>query len=408
MAGIENFGIIVLEARRRLGMTQEAFAGKLGITPQAVSKWENGLGYPDVTLFPEIAEVLNIPIGRLFGIGAESGGNMLFPPKKDGLNYIFSNNNRACYSSKTPERIDSEKHIAYFTDGSRADLGRGSAVNLGEGEIRFFEADEPDEVFDSGNTEYIREFPDFASVTAKLSIPCEFRIMNSSDGKGRVEASGNSKFISHINSELNGDMLELSFKKCESECGSRARNTLTVMLPCERGSLFKISISGSANCNIEPSCGILEVSVAGSGDVTAADCNRMDCRIAGSGDVKVGDVAFGTNISISGSGDIDADSLCAPLIKIAGCGCVRAREVKGDEMNVSIAGSGDIACGGDVDTLKLKVQGSGDFEASKLSVGEAHIAVSGGGDIVIGKIRRASYETLGKNTSFKVISRGEN
>ena len=133
----------------------------------------------------------------------------------------------------------------------------------------------------------------------------------------------------------------------------------------------------------------------------------MDCRIAGSGDVKVGEAAFGTNISISGSGDIDADSLCAPLIKIAGGGCVRAREVKGDEMNVSIAGSGDIACGGDIDTLKLKVQGSGDFEASKLSVGEAHIAVSGGGDIVIGRIRRASYETIGKNTSLKVLARGE-
>ena len=57
MAGIENFGAIILEARRRAGMTQEAFAGKLGITPQAVSKWENGLGYPDVTLFPEIAEI---------------------------------------------------------------------------------------------------------------------------------------------------------------------------------------------------------------------------------------------------------------------------------------------------------------------------------------------------------------
>ncbi len=408
MAGIENFGTIVLEARRRAGMTQEAFAGKLGITPQAVSKWENGLGYPDVTLFPEIAEVLNIPIGRLFGIGPDGNGTAAFPPQKDGLNYIFSNNSRACYSSKTPEKIDSEKHIAYFTDGSRADLGRGSAVNVGAGEIRFFEAEEQDDICDSGKTEYLREFPDFASVTAKLSMPCEFRIKNSSDSKGRVEASGNSKFISRINAELNGDTLELSFKKSESDCGSRARNTLTVSLPCERGSVFKISVSGSANCKIEPSCGILEISVAGSGDVTAADCNRMDCRIAGSGDVKVGEVAFGTNISISGSGDIDADSLCAPLIKIAGSGCVRAREIKGDEMNISIAGSGDIECGGEVDTLKLKVQGSGDFEASKLTVGEAHIAVSGGGDIVIGRIKRASYETLGKNTMFKVLGRGEN
>ncbi len=407
MAGIENFGSIVLEARRKAGMTQEAFAGKLGITPQAVSKWENGLGYPDVTLFPEIAEVLGIPIESLFGVESDQGKLVPFPQKKDGLNYIFSHNNRACYSSKSPERIDKEKHIAYFTDGSQADLGRASAVNVGAGEIRFFEAEEQDDIFDSGKTEFLREFPDFSSVTAKLSMSCEFRIKHSENGKGRIEANGNSKFISRINAELNGDTLEISFKKDDSDSGSRSRNTLTVFLPTERGSVFKISVSGSGNCKVEPSCGILEISVAGSGDVIAADCNRMDCRISGSGSVKVGDVAFGANISISGSGDIEAKALCAPLIKIAGSGCIRARRVSGDEMNISIAGSGDIECGGEVDTLKLKVQGSGGLDGAGLTVGEAHIAVSGGGDIVIGRIRRASYETLGKNTNFKVLARGE-
>lgn len=407
MAGIEDFGMIVLEARRRAGMTQEAFAGKLGITPQAVSKWENGLGYPDVTLFPEIAEILDIPIGRLFGVESDPGKVVPFPQKKDGLNYIFSHNNRACYSSKSPERIDTDKPIVFFTDGSQADCSHGSAVNVGEGEIRFYDAEEPDDIYDCGKTELVREFSDFSSVTAKLSMSCEFRIKRAENGKGRLEASGNSKFISRINAELNGEMLEVSFKNTESDNGGRSRNTLTVFLPAERGSVFKISVSGTANCKIEPGCGILEISVAGSGDVTAADCNRMDCRIAGSGDVKVGKVAFGTNISISGSGDVDADSLCAPLIKIAGSGSIRSREVKGDEMNISIAGSGDIECGGEVDTMKLKVHGSGGFDGAGLTVGEAHITVSGGGDIVIGRIKRASYETLGKNTNLKVLARGE-
>ena len=85
MAGIENFGSIVLEARRRAGMTQEMFAGKLSITPQAVSKWENGLGYPDVTLFPAIAEVLGIPIESLFGAPINQNRALPFPTKKDGL-----------------------------------------------------------------------------------------------------------------------------------------------------------------------------------------------------------------------------------------------------------------------------------------------------------------------------------
>ena len=95
MAGIEDFGAIVLKARRDAGMTQEAFAGKLGITPQAVSKWENGLGYPDVTLFPEISEVLGIPIECLFGAPIDSGNGVHFPQKKDGLSFFkMSRENR--------------------------------------------------------------------------------------------------------------------------------------------------------------------------------------------------------------------------------------------------------------------------------------------------------------------------
>jgi transcriptional regulator with XRE-family HTH domain len=407
MAGIENFGSIVLEARRRAGMTQEAFASKLGITPQAVSKWENGLGYPDVTLFPEIADVLGIPIESLFGVESDQGKTVPFPQKKDGLNYIFSHNNRACYSSKTPERIDSENHIAYFTDGSRADLERGNAVNVGGGEIRFIEAEDHKEGFEGIKGDLCRDFSDFSSVTAKLTMPCEFRIKSAEDGKGRVVASGSSIFLSHLITAANGDTLEISFKKSILDFSSRTRNTVTVYLPCERGSVFKISVNGSSDCDIEPDCGILEISIAGSGDVFAADCNRMDCRIAASGDVKVGHVAFGSNISISGCGDVEAESLCAPLITIAGSGSVKANEIKGDEMNINISGSGDVECGGEVDTLKLKVNGSGEFDAPKLIVGEAHISVAGGGDIVIGRIKRASYEALGKSTTLKVLARGE-
>lgn len=405
MAGIENFGIIVLEARRRAGMTQEAFAGRLGITPQAVSKWENGLGYPDVTLFPEIADVLEIPIERLFGVETDQSRIVPFPPKKEGLDYIFSFEKRACYSSKTLERIDTEKHIAYFTDGSHADCEHRSAVNLGEGEIRFFDAEEPDEIYDSGKTELCREFGDFSSVTSKLSVPCDFRIKRSDGGRGRIEAVGSARFISRLIAELNGDTLEISFKNSDSE--NRSGNVITVYLPSDRGSVFKISISGCSDCKIEPDCGILEVSIAGCGDVIAANCNIAECKIAGSGCITLGDVAFSTNISISGSGDLEADSLCAPSVKIAGSGSVKVREVKGDEMKLTVSGSGDFDCGGEVDTLRLKINGSGGLDGSKLTVGEAYINVSGGGDITIGRIKRASYETLGKNTTLKVLARGE-
>lgn len=53
--------------RKGAGLTQEALATKLGLTYQAVSKWENGLSCPDVQLLPEIADIFNISIDQLFG-----------------------------------------------------------------------------------------------------------------------------------------------------------------------------------------------------------------------------------------------------------------------------------------------------------------------------------------------------
>ena len=52
--------------RRRAGLTQEQFADKLGLSFQAVSKWENGLSCPDIALLPEIAAIYGVEIGQLF------------------------------------------------------------------------------------------------------------------------------------------------------------------------------------------------------------------------------------------------------------------------------------------------------------------------------------------------------
>ncbi len=48
-------------------MTQEALARKLNITAQAVSKWEQGVTSPDISLLPEIAELFGVSIDELFG-----------------------------------------------------------------------------------------------------------------------------------------------------------------------------------------------------------------------------------------------------------------------------------------------------------------------------------------------------
>ncbi|MGN0400740.1 MAG: FHIPEP family type III secretion protein [Acetatifactor sp.] len=74
-----DIGEIIRQCRQRKKMTQEEFASRLGVTPQAVSKWERGNGLPDVSLIEGICKVLGINADTLFGITekvVESGNPM--------------------------------------------------------------------------------------------------------------------------------------------------------------------------------------------------------------------------------------------------------------------------------------------------------------------------------------------
>lgn len=55
------------ELRHRDGRTQEDLAQALDVTPQAVSRWEKGLCYPDMELIPAIANYFGVTIDELFG-----------------------------------------------------------------------------------------------------------------------------------------------------------------------------------------------------------------------------------------------------------------------------------------------------------------------------------------------------
>ena len=62
-----NLGIKIRELRKRDGRTQEMLAEALGVTSQAVSRWESGGSYPDMEVIPAIANFFHISIDELFG-----------------------------------------------------------------------------------------------------------------------------------------------------------------------------------------------------------------------------------------------------------------------------------------------------------------------------------------------------
>ena len=63
-----KIGQTIRSLRTQNKVTQEELANAIGVTAQAVSKWERGEGYPDITLLPDIAAYFRVTLDTLCGI----------------------------------------------------------------------------------------------------------------------------------------------------------------------------------------------------------------------------------------------------------------------------------------------------------------------------------------------------
>ena len=61
----ETIGNRIAKFRKEKNMTQEELANLLGVSSQAVSKWENDASCPDISLLPQLCEVLGITADEL-------------------------------------------------------------------------------------------------------------------------------------------------------------------------------------------------------------------------------------------------------------------------------------------------------------------------------------------------------
>lgn len=68
----QSMGKRISANRKRLGLTQDQMAERLGVTAQAVSKWENDQSCPDIAMLPKLAELFGISTDELLGLSEKT------------------------------------------------------------------------------------------------------------------------------------------------------------------------------------------------------------------------------------------------------------------------------------------------------------------------------------------------
>lgn len=69
-------GAVIKELREKKGLTQAELADRLFVSDKTVSKWENGKGYPDITLLEPVAQVFGVSVTELISGNAVTNANV--------------------------------------------------------------------------------------------------------------------------------------------------------------------------------------------------------------------------------------------------------------------------------------------------------------------------------------------
>ncbi len=86
----QTLGKRIVMHRKRLGLTQEQLAESLGVTSQAVSKWENDQSCPDISMLPKLAQLFGISVDSLLGNETQPVYEAeIVQPEKEKKNWEF-------------------------------------------------------------------------------------------------------------------------------------------------------------------------------------------------------------------------------------------------------------------------------------------------------------------------------
>ena len=76
----KKIGKLILKLRKDKNMTQKQMADIMNISDKTISKWERGLGCPDISLLPELSQILGVSVDQILtgelNLNDMVGGNM--------------------------------------------------------------------------------------------------------------------------------------------------------------------------------------------------------------------------------------------------------------------------------------------------------------------------------------------
>lgn len=227
-----NLNEKIYSLRKEREWTQEQLAQKLGVSYQAVSKWENAQACPDIGLLPEIADLFGVSIDALFGREADSS-----EAQKE-----------ADAPGELPWEEDGALHLAVF-EGRRL---------MGERRLR--------ELVGQREAASIRLEGEARDVYCMLNLSCEESI------QGNVQAGGS----------VRCDEVYGSVTACSVACGD-VSGSVTV----KGGSVQCGDVDGSVNADGTVSCSDVNGSVNAGG---SAQCGDVNDSVNAGGEVHCGDV----------------------------------------------------------------------------------------------------------------------
>jgi len=108
-----NIGSIIKELRQKRKMSQEELATYLGVSTQAVSRWETSVTFPDITLLPRIANVFSVTTDYLLGTDRLNNDKIIQEVDEAYRTFLTKGDNVGCYEYMK-EMYNKYPHIEYI------------------------------------------------------------------------------------------------------------------------------------------------------------------------------------------------------------------------------------------------------------------------------------------------------